>query len=222
MVLIVEIDPRCPAGLFGELLSSWGQVHQYWRAHDQASPPPLDQVRAAIVLGGAMGVGDVDAFPFLLDVKDFLRTALAAQLPFLGICLGGQLLAEALGAAVYSGRRGEHGCNTINLTAAGRRDPLFADLPTPFPTFHWHNDSFDIPAGAIHLASTSTCPGQAFRHGNAWGLQFHPEVDAAIVDDWRRRAGRDAAVVADFVRHSAALRRTGQDLLRRFLTLPFP
>lgn len=219
MVLIVEVDPRCPAGLFAELLSAWKTPHAYWRPHAGEPAASLNAVRGVIILGGAMGVQDVREFPFLLAVKGLLREILAADTPCFGVCLGGQLLAEALGAPVHSRRYGEHGCNTITLTPAGSTDPLFSGLSSPFPTFHWHNDSFEIPAGAVHLAFTSVCPSQALRYGRAWGVQFHPEVTAAIVDDWRHRIHADEAVVVSFQRRQAQLQAVGERLLRNFVQI---
>ncbi len=102
---------------------------------------------------------------------------LATGTPLLGICLGGQLLAEVAGGAVSSNRCGEKGLVEIELTAGGRADPLLAGIDDRFQAFQWHNDSFAVPPPAQHLARSVACPGQAFRLGNAWGVQFHPEVD---------------------------------------------
>ncbi|HWI40415.1 MAG TPA: type 1 glutamine amidotransferase, partial [Verrucomicrobiae bacterium] len=81
---------------------------------------------------------------------------------------------------------GEKGVCTVSLTSAGPADPLFAGIASSFTTFQWHDDSFELPPGATHLAGSGVCPVQAFRHGRSWGVQFHPEVDAAIVECWAR------------------------------------
>lgn len=219
MLLIVENDVHCPAGLYAELLKSWAVPHGWWRPYAGEPLPPLGELQATIVLGGAMGVGDEAEYPFLRAEKQFLKDCLAHELPCFGICLGGQLLAEVLGAPVHSRRHGEHGCSRVSLTAAGQSDPLLRGLPDPFPTFHWHNDSFEIPAGALHLAFTPACAGQAFRFGSAWGVQFHPEVDEAIVEVWRRRVQGDVAVVEDFRRHWPELQAGGARLLANFLQI---
>ena len=94
----------------------------------------------------------------------------------------------------------ERGTLTVRLTAAGERDPLFTGIPPEFVTFQWHNDAFEIPAGATLLASSAACPGQAFRYGPcAWGTQFHPEVDRAIVDRWARWSKKTAPLADEFV-----------------------
>ncbi len=217
MILIVQNDPKVPAGLYGRLLAAWGIPHGTWRAYDRSFPPDDVPPAGVILLGGYMGVHDGAAYPFLNSVKEAVRQWLARDLPFFGICLGGQLLADVLGSPVFSGRRGEQGCRSVELTEAGRRDPLFAGIPSPFPAFQWHNDSFEVPAAAAHLAFTPLCPGQAIRCGNAWGVQFHPEVDEAIVDAWRRKTGAGPEVVAEFRRQEPRLREVAEKMLRNFL-----
>jgi GMP synthase-like glutamine amidotransferase len=137
-------------------------------------------------------------------------------LPLLGICLGGQLLAEVCGGRVHPQRQGEHGLQPVSLTAEGRHDPLFTGIPSSFTVFEWHNDSFDIPPSALHLVSSSACPGQVFRCRNAYGLQFHPEVEPAIVNEWagalEKRRHAD-----EFARHYSDLRRISLQLLNNFL-----
>lgn len=187
MLHIIQCDPEVPAGVLAEWLSEWQVPFRTVRA-DLDEELPADPA-AVIVLGGAMGVHDEDRHPFLRPLKQFMAGLLATGTPQLGTCLGGQLLSEVAGGEVASHRRGEKGLVEIGLTGAGVADALFAGVDRHFQAFQWHNDSFSIPPGARHLAESSACPGQAFRVGNAWGLQFHPEVDAAIATAWSRRAG---------------------------------
>ena len=113
-----------------------------------------------------------------------------ADLPVLGICLGAQLLAKTLGARVYPNRVKEIGWYPIELTPAAADDPLFAQSGAQ-TVFQWHGDTFDLPAGAVHLARSPLCENQAFRYGhNAYGLQFHIEMTAAMIDDLAQRAGQ--------------------------------
>jgi GMP synthase-like glutamine amidotransferase len=140
-------------------------------------------------------------------------------MPVLGICLGGQLLADALGGRATARSRGERGVRRISLSREGECDPLFAGLPNPFVSFQWHYDSFDLPASAIHLASTGTCPGQAFRCQNAYGLQFHPEVDEPIIAGWCRRAGVDDAAVKEFREVHGAYQAASRKMLQNFLAM---
>ena len=132
--------------------------------------------------------------PFLHDLKSFIRRVVADGTPYLGICLGGQLLAAALGARVVSNRWEELGSLPVTLTAEGCCDSLFAGMPVEFDTFQWHHDSFDIPEGGVLLASSAACPHQAFRMGKyAWGVQFHPESvltpsGETIMRNWLKKA----------------------------------
>jgi GMP synthase-like glutamine amidotransferase len=171
-----------------------------------------------------MGVHDTVRHPFLAEVKTFASECVHAGLPFLGICLGGQLLAHVLDARVDSGQRGEKGTLAVTLTPEGGADPLFSGIRREFVTFQWHDDSFAIPTGAVRLASSPACPNQAFRFGsNAYGTQFHPEVTATIVDAWARWSPETAPVadefVADFARAEQAYRVASHRILVNFLRL---
>lgn len=138
-----------------------------------------------VVLGGPMGVNDTDRHPHLRQEMDALRVAIDAGLPVLGICLGAQLIAAALGAAVVRNPVKEIGWSTVKPTSAGSRDPLFKHLGRSEQIFQWHGDTFHLPEGSELLAETDACRNQAFRYGgNVYGLQFHLEVDEALVRRW--------------------------------------
>jgi GMP synthase-like glutamine amidotransferase len=171
-----------------------------------------------IVLGGTMGVHDTAEHSFLSPLMRFMADAAEGGTPLLGICLGGQLLSAALGGVVTASARGERGLRDIALTTAGADDPLFAGMPARFAAFEWHNDSFDVPPGAVHLAATEDCPGQAFRYGNAWGVQFHPEVDAHLVAAWSAKIDPGGRHLRAFAAAEAAHRRMAIRLLENFLT----
>lgn len=182
MLSIIQNDPDVPPGsLLDALTLPYVILHPY----RGDALPPLSQISALIVLGGSMGANDDMKHPFLSDLKQLIRQTVAAGIPYLGICLGGQLLAAALGASVISNRWEEIGTSTVALTDAGKRDSLFTDIASEFPTFQWHHDSFGIPAGGVLLAFSDACPHQAFRVGaSAWGVQFHPEVTEEIIRCW--------------------------------------
>jgi GMP synthase-like glutamine amidotransferase len=182
MIHIIQNDPEVPPGnLLDHLLLPYSVHHPY---RGDCLPKP-EQISALIVMGGAMGANDDHKHPFLTELKELVRTVVAAGTPYLGVCLGGQLLAAAVGAQVVSNRWDELGTMNARLTEEGVRDQLFCGVAETFTTFQWHHDSFDIPAGAVLLASSAACPHQAFRLGtSAWALQFHPEVTEAIVRDW--------------------------------------
>ena len=132
-----------------------------------------------------MGVYDEAEYPFLRDEHQFLMRMIAQGVPLLGICLGSQLLAKALGARVYRHPYKEIGWYTVDLTPAGAADPLFAGLPSPVPVFQWHGDAFDLPVGATPLATSPLCPLQAFRYGDrVYGLLFHLELTPTVIQSW--------------------------------------
>ncbi len=137
-----------------------------------------------VVMGGPMSANDAERFPHLAVELDWLRAAAAVGLPTLGICLGAQLLAKALGGQVYRHDVPEIGWYSIELLPAATADPLLGQGAERATVFHWHNDTFALPPGAVQLARSATCPQQAFRIGSAWGVQFHPEMTAQMVDDW--------------------------------------
>jgi GMP synthase (glutamine-hydrolysing) len=135
-----------------------------------------------VLLGGPIGVNEQDDYPFLGQELRLLEVRLKSEAPTLGICLGGQLIAHALGASIHKNRSAEIGWKSISLTSAGRDSSL---QHFHKPVFHWHSDSFELPAGARNLASTDLCPNQAFSLGSSLlGLQFHPEVTARGLEQW--------------------------------------
>lgn len=145
---------------------------------------PLEP-EVVISLGGPIGAYDEDDFPFLVDELRLLERRLAADRATLGICLGAQLMARVLGATVYSGRHSELGWAPLMLTAAGQRSSLRHVGTAQTVVWHWHGDSFDLPEGAVHLATTPLCPNQAFTWGTrALALQCHPEVTARSLERW--------------------------------------
>ncbi|MBN1794063.1 MAG: type 1 glutamine amidotransferase [Candidatus Omnitrophica bacterium] len=148
-------------------------------------PEGLKGITAIIILGGPMNVYEEEAYPFLKEEDRFIRKALQAHIPILGICLGAQLLAKACGAVVRRGVAHEMGWHVARLTDAGARDPLFARCLKEFTVFQWHEDRFDIPADGVLLAESEKCAHQAFRvNGNAYGIQFHIEVTPEMVTSW--------------------------------------
>ena len=185
LLVTVQSDPRVPPGTVTSLARRAGLGHRNVRLDLGEALPELSNLRGVVVLGGTMGVWEEGRFPFLRDLKAFCGRAAECGVPLLGICLGAQILAEVLGAAVRRGERGERGAGELRLTEAGLEDPLFWGLPERFGVFHWHDDSFDFPEGAVPLARTDVCPQQAFRMGRrAYGVQFHPEAEESIVDAW--------------------------------------
>lgn len=144
--------------------------------------PEHAAVDGVVVMGGPMNVDEVDRFPALGAEREWLATAMERELPVLGICLGAQLLARALGAEVSPGERPEIGFAPVEVS--DRDDPVLGGLAPGTEVLHWHGDVFELPRGAVALASSELTERQAFRHGNAWGVLFHPEADFALVEAW--------------------------------------
>lgn len=213
-------------GTFLPVIEAAGYRVQYY---DVGVDPlwTLDPVRTDLViaLGGPIGVYDTKAYPVLLDELDLLRTRLAARRPTLGLCLGAQAMAAALGAKVGATGVKEIGFSPLVLTAEGLAGPLrhLADVPV----LHWHGDMFDLPADALLLAAAPLCRNQAFALGaNVLGLQFHPEADLARgFERWLighavelASAGFDpAALRMAAARHGDALHAAGQAMLSDWL-----
>jgi GMP synthase-like glutamine amidotransferase len=155
---------------------------------EQGLPP--DPGDLLVVMGGPMSVNDPDSW--IADEVAFIRSAIQSGLPVLGICLGSQLMAKALGAPVRPGRALEVGMTPIWLTGAGKRDPVFGVLPESFEVFEWHGEVFELPAGAVPLAGSVVAPLQAFRYGTrAYGLLFHVEVEPDGVEALCRECAAD-------------------------------
>ncbi len=177
------------AGLLGSALRTAGfeLVQRFRRLEPGDYSAPL-----WVVMGGPMAVYEANHHPFLSAEIGALQERLAGGRPTLGICLGAQLLAAAAGAVVGPGQLGlELGVLPVSLSEAAASDPVFGDLP-PNPAFvHWHQDAFGPVPGATHLASTARYREQAFRLGSSYGLQFHPELDAATFEEWLRASPAD-------------------------------
>lgn len=147
--------------------------------------PELRRYRGMVVLGGPMNVDEVDRHPHLETEVRLIREAVARQMPVLGICLGAQLIAKALGAKVYPNGVKEIGWYDVSVTPEGAADPLFSHFRPTERIFQWHGDTFDLPEGAVRLAESAACRNQAFRYGtNVYGLQFHLEVDQPMIHRW--------------------------------------
>ncbi|MFQ5848595.1 MAG: type 1 glutamine amidotransferase [Candidatus Methylomirabilales bacterium] len=190
-------------------------------------PSPLE-FQGVISLGGPMNVYEEDAYPFLKTEDQFIRQVLAEGVPFLGICLGGQLLAKAAGGLVILNAAQEIGWHRVTLNEMGERDHLLAGLPESFTVFQWHTDTFRPPIQAVPLASSTLCEDQAFRlRGIAYALQFHLEVTPNMIGQWVREYElvepddpmKPARILAEVPALCERLRPESRQLLWNFLSL---
>ena len=186
-VLRVEHPDGGGPGVFGDVAAM-----EPW--HAWSAPPPGDDVDAIVLYGGSTNVVDAAHEPWLRDELDWLRSRLEDGVPVLGLCLGAQLVAAALGAQVVRSEPPEIGWTPVTLTEAGREDPVLREVGDGL-TCQWHSWACELPDGAELLATSEACP-QAFRVGRTWAVQFHPEVDAPTLGRWIDGFGADPDAVA--------------------------
>ncbi|MEO8092724.1 MAG: type 1 glutamine amidotransferase [bacterium] len=219
-------------GVFSEVMLERGVQAVAVELDRAESLPDWRQFDGVLAMGGPMGAGDDAQHPWLSAEKRLVRETAQAGLPFLGVCLGVQLLAAALGARVYPADRPEVGLLGVELTAEGRDDPLFAGLDERFVSLQWHGDTFDLPTGAVRLAGSPLVPNQAFRAAErAYGVQFHLEVTGEMAREWSLvPAYRDslaktlgeaqgAAFIAEVERREAELHPIARRLFANWLDL---
>jgi GMP synthase (glutamine-hydrolysing) len=217
-LLVLRHEPFEHLGHFTPVLNEKKVRFVY---HDLGEPLALDGYGGVIIMGGPMSAND--PLPGLEDELKLIERALQAEMPLLGVCLGSQLIAKALGARVYCNGRNEIGWAPVHFTAAAQLDPLFTGFASPTTLFHWHCETFDLPAGAEWLASSEACRHQAYRFGRrVYGLQFHPEVTAEMIVDWCAQpvnCGDVAGLDAPIDPHVADLGPIAQTILDRWLAL---
>lgn len=221
-MIVIQHEPGEGPGTLAPFLAGARLVRTF--AGDRVPEDP----DALLVLGGGMGVYDQERLPHLREEILLLRRSVEGGFPVLGICLGSQLLAAALGGTVAKARQKEIGFYRVRLLEAAREDPLFAAAPADFVAFHWHGDAFTLPPGAVPLASSTLTPLQAFRFGaRAWGIQFHLETDEEVLgamlagEDELREAGVEAGRLrAEAVRELPRLQGIAGTVFSRFAALP--
>jgi GMP synthase (glutamine-hydrolysing) len=180
--------------------------------------PEANHVDGLVVMGGPFGAYEEDSYPLLAKECGLLTAVVRRGSPVLGVCLGAQLLAKALGGKVFPGHGAEIGFGPIGLTQAGLQDPLFAHLGNVLPAFHWHGDTFTSPDGAVLLASSQMYMQQAFRFGSrAYGLQFHVEPDAETWAAWRNHLPK--GLLENSETKLLEIEETGKSVISRFFDL---
>lgn len=205
-IWVLQHHPIENLGTIADALEGAALAWQYVRTFD-GHPVPRDMKGAGglIVMGGPMGVYESDRYPFLGDEMRLIESAIRENKPVLGVCLGSQLIAAVLGAKVAPGPRKEIGWYPVRLAPEAKNDRLLSGLPGEFTALHWHGDVFDLPQGAVALASSAMTPLQAFRYGeNVYGFLFHIEATEQQVHAMTRefagevkQAGADAAAIIE-------------------------
>jgi GMP synthase (glutamine-hydrolysing) len=225
-IWVLQHHPTENLGAIADALEEAALAWQYVRIFD-GMPVPKDMTGAGglIVMGGPESVYQLDRYPYLRDEMRLIESALQQNKPFLGVCLGSQLLAATLGATVKRSEHREIGWYPVRLAEAAQNDRLMNGLPAEFVAAHWHGDVYDLPSGAMLLASSEKTPIQAFRFGdNAYGLLFHSEISRErlekMVNEFGedlKRVGVDAdAYLRDAPKYLPELSRIGATLYSRW------
>jgi GMP synthase-like glutamine amidotransferase len=186
VLIIKHVEIEGP-GLIEDCLQEEKIPYQILNLESGIRLPKIDDLSAIVILGGPMNVYEEDRYPFLKEENLFIEEGIQRGKPVLGICLGAQLIAKALGARISKAAVKEIGWYDISLTQVGTEDPFFSKLPKTFPVFQWHEDTFDLPPAGKLIATSNPILHQAFSYGeNAYGLQFHLEVTEEMIRRWMK------------------------------------
>jgi len=217
---------RCePPGIFADLLQARGIGIDTVELDEGDELPDWQDVDLVVAMGGPMGAYDEADHPWLTGEKQWIAQAVRAGKPYLGVCLGAQLLAASLGAKVSTGPAPEVGVLPVTLTTEGQADPVFSGLDRSFLALQWHGDTFDVPAGGVHLVSSAAYRNQAFRFGGvAYAVQFHLEVTDHMLSEWQhvpayRESVRSALGESGFTSLASAFRSASSSMAASAITL---
>lgn len=201
-ILVFQHVPYEPLGTLDPLLKDAGFRIRYVNFGRQPDArPSLEKYAALIVLGGPMNCDEIDVYPNLQTEVALIREAVEQGMSVLGICLGAQLLAKALGGNVVPNATREIGWYPVQLTAEGEDDPVLAEFEATTEVFQWHEDGIELPPGARHLAQSDASLVQAFRYGeHAYGFQFHLEVNQSLIERWLTVPDNQAVLAAELGR----------------------
>lgn len=225
-VLVLQHHPAENLGAIADALEGAALAWQYVRVFDgHPIPKEVKGLGGLIVMGGPQTVYQLDKYPYFRDEIALIESALKADKPILGVCLGSQLLAAALGAEVRRGQEREIGWYPVRMQEGAKDDRLMRGLPAEFVAAHWHSDVFDLPQGAVALASSEKTPVQAYRFGTkAYGILFHAEMTREILmalvgefGEGLKRVGLDGdAILVEAEQHLPALSRVGDTIFTRW------
>jgi GMP synthase (glutamine-hydrolysing) len=228
-VIVLQHAASENLGTIEDALTACGVAFEYVRSFEgQPVPSGVDGASGLIVMGGPMGVYETDKFPFLRQEMNLMEAFLKAERPILGVCLGSQLLAAVLGAPVKKGRAKEIGWFPVRLAPASAADALWKDQPSPIVAYHWHGDIFDLPKGAVALASSDITPLQSYRFGDrAYGILFHLEVTEThirkMLDEFAGEIRQEKLSASEILKKSEAflppLQKVGASVFGRWIDL---
>ena len=223
-VLVFRHSSSDDLGLIGDALDAHAISYDYADLYaSPTNPAPVNEADALIFMGGSMSANDDSLF--ITREIEYIRGAVSGGKPVLGVCLGAQLIAKALGARVYANHVKEAGWAPVTFADAARRDALFTGMAEDEVIFHWHGETFDLPSGAELLASSAACRNQAFRVGDRiYGLQFHLEVTPAMIVEWCREdeacgGTREARQPIDPHAHAARTKELAETIFGRWCSL---
>ena len=186
-ILIVQHAETEGPGTIAEYFGKFRDLQVVDLSKDEELPEDFNKLAAVIVMGGPMNVYSESLYPFLKDEYFFINRILERKIPYLGICIGAQLLAKSLGAEIKKNKVKEVGWYDVGLTDQGFVSDLFSGLPETLRVFQWHEDTFDLPKDSVLLAESEICKNQAMRCGtNAYGLQFHVEATPEMITEWMK------------------------------------
>jgi GMP synthase-like glutamine amidotransferase len=227
-ILVLQHHPAENLGAIADALEGAALAWQYVRVFDgHPIPKDVKGLGGLIVMGGPETVYQLDRYPYLRDEMALIESALKADKPILAVCLGSQLLAAALESKVRRGEQREIGWFPVRLSESAKDDRLMRGLPAEFVAAHWHSDVFDLPQGAVALASSDRTPVQAYRYGaKAYGLLFHAEMTreilTALVSEFGeglKRAGIDGdAMMVEAEKYLPTLGKIGDTIFGRWAT----
>ena len=226
MLIVLRHVPYEGPGLIEEMLEGRGLPYKIIDIFEEGVPLSAAGFTGLVSMGGPMSANDEAGE--IGKEKKLLLEGMDRGIPVLGVCLGAQIIASAMGAKVYAGDHPEVGWGSVTLTPDGTGDPLMSGVERILPVLHWHGETFDLPQGAIHLASSDKFENQAFRVGRrTYGLQFHLEVDEAMVREWVERdleggsglVSDPRMILDDIKQHLDRVRFGGALVIGRFLDL---
>ncbi len=229
ILYIMHVDIEGPETI-AAFYEQRGFKSQIIKLYDGESlPQDFDGIEAVVCLGGPMNVYEEDTYPYLKAENIFIQRVITEEKPFLGICLGSQLLCKASGGQVSRSPQEEIGWRTVRLTPDGEKDPLFENLPQDILVYQWHGDMFSVPADASLLATGPNCPTQALRVGqNAYGLQFHIEITDKSIREWSEEYFQNSPsllsekkdmMLKEYVQNKALFEKEAENIYTNFLKI---